>query len=174
MARRRVIIDDIARESNASPTTVSLVPRDRPGISTETRERVLAVARSLGYQHRGLGRAAVGGEPIDVALIMRIRARYGESGRPSMDPFHSWVTAGIESAARARDMNLLYGTLTVDQEGSHADIPTDLLQQPLDGPLLVGAVTPETLRAVTAARSGPAVLVDAAVGLPGCRGATPS
>lgn len=167
MAHRRVTIDDIARESQASPTTVSLVLRDKPGISTETRQRVLAVARSLGYQHRGPARAAGATEPLNVALIVRTQQRYGEAGTPSINPFYSWVLAGIESAARSREMNLLYATLATDEDNRHADLPSHLLQQSLDGVLLVGSFLPETVQAISAARSGPIVLVDAASGTPG-------
>jgi DNA-binding LacI/PurR family transcriptional regulator len=166
MAHRRVTIDDIARESQASPTTVSLVLRDKPGISAETRQRVLAVARTLGYQHRGPNRASGATEPLSVALIVRTQLRYGEGALPNINPFYSWVLAGIESAARAREINLLYATLTTDEDNRHVDLPSHLLQQPLDGVLLVGAFLPETVRAITAARSGPIVLVDAATGGP--------
>ena len=167
MAHRRVTIDDIARESQASPTTVSLVLRDKPGISVATRQRVLAVARSLGYQHRGPVRTGGPTEPLNVALIVRTQLRYGEGGTPNINPFYSWVLAGIESAARAREMNLLYATLTTDDDNRHVDLPSHLLQQAPDGVLLVGAFLPETVRAITAARSGPIVLVDAAAGAPG-------
>ncbi len=167
MAHRRVTIDDIARESQASPTTVSLVLRDKPGISMETRQRVLAVARSLGYQHRGPLRISGATEPLSVALIVRTQERYGEPGTPSINPFYSWVLAGVESAARSREMNLLYATLTVDDDNHHTDLPSHLLQQALDGVLLVGAFHPETVRAIAASRSGPIVLVDAASGSPG-------
>src|SRR4051812_45486229 len=45
---RKVTIEDIARQSNASASTVSLVLRNRPGISAPTRRRVLDAARALG------------------------------------------------------------------------------------------------------------------------------
>ncbi|MBK8046384.1 MAG: LacI family DNA-binding transcriptional regulator [Anaerolineales bacterium] len=46
----KVRLADIARESDVSPSTVSMVLNDRPGIPVETRRRVLAVAARLGYQ----------------------------------------------------------------------------------------------------------------------------
>src|SRR5262245_8244619 len=51
MARRRISIKDVARESGASLTTVSLVLNDRGDrISAATRQRVLATANRLGYR----------------------------------------------------------------------------------------------------------------------------
>lgn len=49
---RKVTIEDVARQSNASAATVSLVLRQKPGISVETRQRVLDAARALGYRPR--------------------------------------------------------------------------------------------------------------------------
>ena len=162
MARRRVTIDTIARESQTSPTTVSLVLRDRPGISAETRERVLATARTLGYQHRAPVRTAERTQPLNVGLIARTHLLYGEEGTPSVNPFYSWVLAGIESATRGGDMNLLYASMTVDDANRHTDLPTHLLRQPLDGVILVGAFRPESVAALRSVRSSPIVLVDAA------------
>ncbi len=50
MARRRVTLDEVASASNASSATVSLALRNKPGVSRETRERILATAHALGYQ----------------------------------------------------------------------------------------------------------------------------
>ena len=167
MAQRRVTIDDIAREAEASPTTVSLVLRDKPGISSETRQRVLAVARSLGYQHRRQVRPASTSNPINVGLIVRSNERDGEAGLPPINPFYSWVVAGIEAAARAGAINLLYASLTVDAANHHRHLPTHLLQQELDGVLLVGAFRPETVEAITVSRSCPIVMVDGRSGVTG-------
>ncbi|MCB0033541.1 MAG: LacI family DNA-binding transcriptional regulator, partial [Anaerolineales bacterium] len=47
--KRKVTISDIARESDVSPATVSLVLRDKPGVGDDTRQRVWSTAQSLGY-----------------------------------------------------------------------------------------------------------------------------
>jgi DNA-binding LacI/PurR family transcriptional regulator len=49
-AARRVRLEDVAAEVGLSPASVSLVLRDVPGPSAETRERVLAAAARLGYR----------------------------------------------------------------------------------------------------------------------------
>ena len=46
---QRVTLEDIARKSGVSPATVSLVLRDKPGITADTRQRVIEAARELGY-----------------------------------------------------------------------------------------------------------------------------
>lgn len=156
--RRKVTIEDIAHKANASITTVSMVLRDKPGIGAETRQRVLAVARELGYQRR---------TPADntiihtVAMILRSRTGSHHEQWPSVNPFYSEVITGIETTARAQRMNLLYATLPVDQANRPYEIPKHLLDQPLAGVLLIGSFSAETVAAIADVRSTPTVLVDA-------------
>ena len=72
---RKVTIEDVARQSNASSATVSLVLRQKPGISPETRQRVLDAARSLGYQSRTP--LTTSNVPVtrNIGLIVRARTR---------------------------------------------------------------------------------------------------
>ena len=46
---QRVTLEDIARQSGVSSATVSLALRDKPGITEDTRQRVLSVIRDTGY-----------------------------------------------------------------------------------------------------------------------------
>ncbi|MGH2559194.1 MAG: LacI family DNA-binding transcriptional regulator [Thermomicrobiales bacterium] len=159
--KRRVTIEDIARESNASPTTVSLVLRDKPGIGTETRQRVLEAARQLGYRRRAISRVETTKEVLNVGLVVRSRSRSREDQLPGVNPFYSWVMIGVEAAARAHQMNLLYATLPVDEENRPLDLPRHLLGQSLDGILLIGSFADETVAEVAGSRTTPIVLVDA-------------
>mgnify|MGYP002682549239 CR=1 FL=1 len=45
--KKKVTISDIAEQSGVSPSTVSLILNNKPGVSDETRERVLDVAAEL-------------------------------------------------------------------------------------------------------------------------------
>src|SRR3954470_24590570 len=102
---RRVTIDDIARRSQASRTTVSLVLRDKPGIGAETRQRVWAVAEELGYQRRPSAPLESGRRILNIGLIMRSRNRSQSTSLPLVNRFYSWVLAGVEAAARSQQMN---------------------------------------------------------------------
>ena len=137
--RHKVTIDDIARESGASRTTVSLVLREKPGIGAETRQRVLAVAQSLGYERKSPASAEPGQAVRNIALILRSRIRDKPDGLPGVNNFYSWVLAGVEAAARRARMNLLYTTLPVDETNDRSMFPDHLLVQRLDGILLVGS-----------------------------------
>lgn len=157
--RRRVTIQDIARQSNASITTVSMVLRNKPGIGEETRRRVLQVARELGYQRRTP--AASERDLRTVAMILRSRPTSGGERHPRVNAFYSDVISGIEAAARKERINLLYGTLAVDQANRPYELPDHLLQQDLDGILLIGSFSSDTVSTIADGRPGPTVLVDA-------------
>jgi LacI family transcriptional regulator len=160
MGGQRVTITDIARKSGASRTTVSLVLRDRPGIGADTRDRVLAAAQELGY----IRKAAVSRRPESdiraVAILFRARIRSPYDRSLAVNPFYSWVLTGMESAARARRMNLLYGTLAVDSDNQITDAPDHLLAQALDGIIVVGAFSEGTIDDLLGERTTPLVLVD--------------
>ena len=47
--KTKVKITDIAQQSGVSMSTVSLVLNNKPGVSKETRSRVLEVLGKLGY-----------------------------------------------------------------------------------------------------------------------------
>jgi len=169
---RKITIEDVARKSDASITTVSMVLRDKPGIGAETRQRVLAVARELGYQRR-VPLETAGRKALNVGMILRSRARSPKESTPSVNDFYSWVVTGIETAARAHRMNLLYATLPVDDANRPIDIPHHLLDQSLDGIMLVGSFCAETVAELVSARATPAVLIDGPA-VPSCHDAVVS
>ena len=47
----KVTARDVAKAAGVSPATASLVFRNKPGVGHETRERVLQVAREMGFEY---------------------------------------------------------------------------------------------------------------------------
>jgi LacI family transcriptional regulator len=154
--RNRVTLSEIAEQSGVSLSTVSLVLRDKPGVGTATRQRVLGIAKELGYlpkngiQHRS--------SLTNVGLILK--AEPGNTLQTNL--FYSHVLAGIEMACRQWQFNLLYATLPVDQDSYPLELPRVLLEEDTaDGLLLIGAFLDDTIARVVERRSTPIVLVDA-------------
>jgi DNA-binding LacI/PurR family transcriptional regulator len=162
--QRKVTIDDIARHSGASRTTVSLVLRNKPGIGTETRERVWLSAQQLGYQRKPLASIETGQNVLNIGLILRSRNRNKLARLPGVNAFYSWVLAGVEAAARQHKMNLLYTTLPVDDDNVPLEFPSHILSQELDGVLLVGSFSEAVIAEVASTGPLAIVLVDAAAG----------
>ena len=83
---------DIASYTDVSLTTVSLVLNGRPGISPETRARVMSAASELGYQPP-IRRHGATVETISL-LIEHLPTS------PSSDPFNRQILTSIEAEAR--------------------------------------------------------------------------
>lgn len=66
----RITIKDIARLAQVSPTTVSFVLNGKPGISKDTKYRVLRVARELNYTPNLVARSLVSRQSDSVALLI--------------------------------------------------------------------------------------------------------
>lgn len=164
MARRRVTLDQVANASNASSATVSLALRNKPGVSRDTRERILATAHALGYQRTIRAGRDNGAALRNIALIFRTWSEGPERSSPALNPFYSWVLTGIQEAGNDAAMNLLLGTIPVDVDNRPLDLPTAMLNQSLDGVLLVGSHRKQTVDQVLELLghpTPPVVLVDA-------------
>ena len=115
--RRRPTIADVARRAGVSAAAVSFAVNDRPGVSSGTRERILAAARELGWQPSA-SRAGADGGPH---ARRRARARPLDEQLDG-DPFFLRFLAGIEATLTAADYALLLQIVPGD--GSRRCPPT--------------------------------------------------
>lgn len=155
--RARVNMADVARESGVSLSTVSIVFSDKPGLPSETRLRVLDAARRLGYNPRRYTSANQIGPLRTVGLVMRSTK---SDEIPRSDHFYSHVVAGIESACRQNNLNLLYATINVDLELRPVELPGLVKNGGADGLLLVGVRVDDKLRRTLDQCAVPVILVD--------------
>lgn len=111
---------DVAREVGVTAKTVSRVLNDDGPVAADTRERVLAAVRKLGYQ------------PNLMARNMRVGARDATIGLviPEMgNPFFGTVAGGIENAVRARGLTLIVGSSDETAELEQSLISTFLARR---------------------------------------------
>jgi len=93
-----VTAKDVARRLGVSPAAVSLALRGRPGVSEETRERILETARQMGYPLEG--------RALDKAGIIQM-VIYKRHGKVFSDtPFFEQLTEGVAEQARALGYHL--------------------------------------------------------------------
>ncbi|WP_308798110.1 LacI family DNA-binding transcriptional regulator [Agromyces silvae] len=99
---RRVTIADVAREAQTSTASVSYALNGRPGVSADTRERVLAVAERLGWSPTSAARSLAGARSGTIGLVLARDPR-----DLAVEPFYMQFIAGVESTLAPRSMGLL-------------------------------------------------------------------
>lgn len=154
--KSKVTISDIAQQSGVSVSTVSLVLNNKPGISDETRSRVLEAADKLGYLSKPNGEKAKSGPLTTIGMVVKIDPDINHQA----NPFYSRVIVGIEDACRRKGINLLFATLPVDEDNRPVEVPQLLYNEIVDGLLMVGTCVDETFTSITGMRQIPIVLVD--------------
>lgn len=99
----RVTLKQVAARAGVSLTTVSLVLNDAPGttIGAATRERVLAVARELGYVPSAAARTLVSGRSQTVGLVIC------HAEHLVVDAYIPQVLFGANQVARSRGLRVL-------------------------------------------------------------------
>ena len=92
----RPTINDVARAAGVSKGAVSFALNDRPGVAPQTRDRILDVAKQLGWTPSSRARALSVSRAFAVGLVI---ARPPETLRA--DPFFPSFIAGLESVLSA-------------------------------------------------------------------------
>jgi LacI family transcriptional regulator len=161
--KTRPRISDIAERSGVSLATVSLVLNEKPGVSQETRDRVIAVAAELQYALPVRGASLANpcppaGSPNLTTIGMLVKIDVDMP--PQANPFYSKVILGIEEACRRSGINLMFATVPVDECNRPTELPALLSSNLIDGLLLVGVDIDESLKAVLHHNGRPLVLVD--------------
>ncbi|TMR97734.1 LacI family DNA-binding transcriptional regulator [Nonomuraea basaltis] len=90
--RPRVTIDDVARATGVSRQTVSRAINNKTEIDPETRQRILDVARAMGYRPSRFARGLVRQHLTTVGLVIA----------DVLNPFFPEVAAGLLEAAEHR------------------------------------------------------------------------
>lgn len=152
----KTTISDVAEKSGVSIATVSLVLNGKPGVSQQTRMRVLEAAQELGYPFKPSQAAP---EPTRLSTVgMIVKAE--TSAPPQSNPFYSKVVSGIEEACRRDDIFLLFATMPVDQDNRPVEVPAMITSGAVDGLLMVGTFVDATITSLPGKRIPPLVLVD--------------
>jgi DNA-binding LacI/PurR family transcriptional regulator len=92
---------DIAVRAGVSRIAVSYALNDRPGVSADTRERIRALAREMGYRANGPARAMHGAAAQAVGLVMS-----RSSAAFTVEVFRRELIAGIQAELSARGWGL--------------------------------------------------------------------
>ncbi|MDR6881966.1 LacI family DNA-binding transcriptional regulator [Bacillus sp. 3255] len=135
-------MEDIARLAGVSKSAVSLALSGKSGISTETRERVLEIARESGYSPKPRAAAA------DTALKSLSFLVFTNSGivleSYYQQPFFRELIHFIEDRCRSKGYSLLFSS--VDREHLEREVRLLAEDRQTDGIILLGNnLTPEEI-----------------------------
>jgi DNA-binding LacI/PurR family transcriptional regulator len=137
-----------------SKGAVSFALNDRPGVGPQTRDRILAAARDLGWQPSTRARALSRSRAFAVGLVMR-RA-------PELlgaDPFFPQFLAGVETALAERGSALVLQVVADDDEAEASSYRRLATQGRVDGVFLNDLQVTERRFGLLAGLGLPAVAV---------------
>lgn len=154
----KIKLADIARTAGVSVSAVSLALRQKPGLPSETRQRILEAADSLGYRRKN---APESGRPPAKLRTLGLVVKSDPDLPPPANPFYSYIIAGIEETCRRKRINLLYAAMPVNEHNLPLELPSLLTDSAVDGILLVGAFVNRALSDILKQATRPLVLVDA-------------
>ncbi len=122
---------DVARVAGVSQPLVSIVFRDVPGASEETRAHVLAVAAELGYRRDERAR-----------LLRQGHSRLLGVAFEPVQPFHGEILDGLHTAAQERGYDVVLSAVTPHRaEDAALDA---LLRDRCEALILLGSALPQT------------------------------
>ncbi len=154
----RPTINDVARAAGVSKGAVSFALNNRPGLATETRERILATARELGWTPNSRARALSVSRALAVGLVM---ARPPETLRA--DPFFPSFIAGLESVLSESGYALLLQVVP-EHDHEHASYRRLADEGRVDGVFVTDLHVDDTRPALLAEIGLPAVVIGPGLG----------
>lgn len=126
LAARRPTMKTLADHVGVSRQLVSLVLRDLPGASDDTRKKVLAAAKEIGYYPDASARALRGRRTFRLGVLFTMH-----------QPFEVDLVEALFESAQKLGFSLILGPLTKDR--SSATVIAELLGQRIEGLFVLAA-----------------------------------
>lgn len=121
----KITISDIARYAHVSKATVSAVLNDRPGISVQTRERILEIIEKLKYRPSHVARSLTNRETKSIGLLIK----------EIDNPYFAKIMKGVFDKCSELGYTVLLGSSELDPVQEKKSLET-LLRQQVDGLIL--------------------------------------
>jgi LacI family transcriptional regulator len=154
--KKRVTLSDIAQASGVSLSAVSLALSDKPGISQETRVRVIEIARTMGYPLKIPPEIPPKRSVHTIGLLVSPKV----DEEPHISTFYAYIISAIEAACQQMNLNLMYANLLLDRHFRPYNLPPLLEKGDVDGFLIAGVPVNEEISQVLDRRRLPVVLLE--------------
>ncbi len=146
--KQAVTLKDIARMVGTTASTVSRALNGKPGVSPALRDRILEVARKLGYTPHAPARSLALNKTENIGLLIHKRQSLSHTS------FYGEIMAGAETAATEAGYHLIFST------GDASSFPKILNTRKVDGLILAGCEFEAPFIRKLRRRGIPLVLVD--------------
>jgi DNA-binding LacI/PurR family transcriptional regulator len=150
---------DVARRAGVSKGAVSFALNDRPGLAPQTRDRIMAAARELGWQPSTRARALSRSRAFAVGLVMRRSPEL-----LGADPWFPQFLAGVETTLAERGSALVLQVVGDDDAAEASSYRRLVRQGRVDGVFLNDMRIDDPRFALLASLRLPAVAVGRPVG----------
>jgi LacI family transcriptional regulator len=152
MLKKRPTIEDVARLSGLSVSTVSLVINNRGYVSPETRKKVLKIVRDLSYHPTRSARGLASKTSGNIGFIL------SDDHFSQVEPFYTRIFLGTEFEARNHNYYIILTTVGKTFRKPQG-VPRFLLERNVDGVIIAGKVSSSFIEYVDSIGL-PVVLVD--------------
>ncbi len=109
-----VTLRDIARKANVSVNTVSRALNDKPEVSQQTKERILTIARELGYTRNLVARGLATQQSHVIGVVVS----------DNVNPYFAEVIRGISFVAQAKQWTIFLVNTYLSRSTERAAIET--------------------------------------------------
>ncbi len=149
---------ELADHLGVSTATVSRALNDKPGVSAETRRKVVAAAQEMSYRPNAAARALITATTRTVVFAV-----HRHHFPLSVDPFYPGIMRGLEETLAAEHYGVLLLTLSdEDLRAGPGTLPV-LQEGRADALVAAGPDIPPQFILAAAGRSMPVILVDNAL-----------
>ena len=101
MGKAKVTISDVARAAGVSSSAVSYALNDKPGVSSETREKVLRVAETMGWKPNSAAKALSDASTRSIGLVLSMNPEVF-----AVESYAMALIAGLGTELEKRDYSL--------------------------------------------------------------------
>lgn len=133
----KTTIKEVAQLAGVSPSAVSFVLNNKPGVSAETRKRIQDIIEQVGYLPNPNSRRLIFQKTNNIAVLFKSNLS------PLDQYFYSEINAVVLRECEARGYNLIFTSM--HSENGRTDFPSVVKSYDVDGILFCGDLESTTL-----------------------------